>query len=479
MSGTVNVTLTAAGRVNTPPATLNATLIANAVSLSPGLTATLPGSLIEDISSTDTGALIVIDQAVTETLASISPYTANPYILTQLGQIYLGQGSTATPATNTSVYCVFTGSGVDGFVVAPGFTVSDGSNQYVTTIGGIVESGGSTGLIQFYAISSASFAVPANSVTTIVTSLPVGIGLTVTNPSSGTPGGAAQTEGAYRAQVLTAGLVGATGMPNYLTTLLLAIPGVQSNLINIRQQPGPTWEIIVGGTGDQYAIGLAIFEALFDINTLTGSSLLVTGITNANPGVVTTDLNHGYATGQTAQINGAVGITGINGTNFTATVISPTSFSIGIDTTSSGAWTSGGIVTPNFRNATVTINQYPNSYTIPYVLPPVQVVSLEVTWNTSDLNFVSQSGVALLVQPAMAAYINGLPVGAPINELEMDSVFQTAVISLIPTNLLTRLVYTVTIDGVVTAPGTGEATIFGDPESYFSIAAASIIVQQG
>lgn len=475
----VSITLTAAGRVNTPPATLNATLIANASALAPGLTATLPGSLIEDISSTDTGALIVVDQAVTETLASISPYTANPYILTQLGQIYLGQGSTATAGTNTSVYCVFTGTGEQGFVIAPGFTVSDGTNQYMTTIGGIIETGGSSGLIQFYAVSSASFAVPANTVTTIVTSLPVGITLTVTNPSPGIQGAGPQTQGEYRAQVLTAGLVGAVGMPNYLTTLLLAVPGVQSNLINIRQQPGPTWEVIVGGTGDQYAIGQAIFDGLFDINTLTGSSMLVTGITNANPGVVTVDINHGYTTGQVAQINGAIGISGINGTNFTATVISPTSFSIGINTTSSGTWTSGGVVTPNFRNASVTINQYPNSYTIPYVLPPVQTLGLAVTWNTSDLNFVSQSGVALAAQPALAAYLNGLPVGAPINELEMNAVFQTAVLPLIPTNLLTRLVYTVTIDGVVTAPATGEATIYGDPESYFSIAASSIVVQQG
>src|ERR1700728_2254226 len=142
MSGTtVPVVLTAAGRTNTPPATLYAQIIANATTLSPGLTI-LPAGLIEDVAATDTGAATIIDQAVTETIDSITPYGANAYLLTELGQIYLGQGSTAQPASNTSVYEVF--SGTVGFVIAPGFTVSDGTYQYVTPDGGIIETGGSS-----------------------------------------------------------------------------------------------------------------------------------------------------------------------------------------------------------------------------------------------------------------------------------------------------------------------------------------------
>jgi hypothetical protein len=476
MSGTVTVTLTAAGRVNTPPATLNADLISNAESLAPGLTI-LPAGLIEDISSTDTGALVIIDQAVTETIDSISPFGANPFLLTELGQIYLGQGSTAASPSNTGVFEVFTGT--VGFVIAPGFTVSDGTNQYTTADGGVIQTGGSSAPIFFLATQSGSFAVPVNSVTQIVTSVPSGVSLTVTNPLVGTPGGAAQTEGQYRAQVLQAGLVASTGMPNYLKTLLQQVPGVQANLVSVRQQSGGGWEVIVGGTGDPFAIGLAIFQSLFDVSTLVGSTLAVTGITNANPGVVTTNLNHGYTTGQVVQINGAVGITGINGVNLTITVLTETTFSIGVNTTSSGTWTSGGVVTPNFRNVSATINSFPDSYTIPFVVPPMQTVAMTVTWNTSSPNFVSNAGIAQIAQPALAAYINSIPVGAPINLLMLNSTFITAVAPLVAENLLTVLVFSVSINGVVTTPGTGTEIIVGDPESFFSCAASSVTVVEG
>src|ERR1035437_7234351 len=139
MSDTVPVVLTAAGRTNTPPATLNARVIANATAMAPGLTV-LPAGLIEDISSTDTGAMVIMDQLVTETIDSITPYGANAYLLTELGQIYLGQGSTAGSVSNTAVYIVVTGSAA-GIPIPPGFTVSDGSNQYIVIDGGVTLTG--------------------------------------------------------------------------------------------------------------------------------------------------------------------------------------------------------------------------------------------------------------------------------------------------------------------------------------------------
>ena len=476
MSGTVTVNLTAAGRTNTPPATLNAELIALAESYAPGLTI-LPAGLIEDIASTDTGALVVIDQAVTETINSISPYSANAYLLSLLGQVYLGQGSTAAPATNTAVYCVF--SGTAGFIVAPGFTVSDGTYQYTVQDGAIIQTGGTTAPVYCLAISSGSWAVPANTVTTLITSVPSGVTLTVTNPLAGTPGGAAQTEAQYRAQVLQAGLVAGTGTPNYIKTLLQQVPGVTPQLISVSSPSTGAWKVIVGGTGDAYAIAYAIFSGMLDVSTLVGSQLLVTAITNANPGVMTTNLNHGYATGQVINVTGVTGMSGINSTPLTITVLTETTFSLGINTTSSGAYVSGGVVTPNFRNVTATINSYPDSYTIPFVVPPAQTVTVTATWNTSSLNFVSPVGVAQLVQPAIAAYVNAIPVGAPINTLDMTNIFQTAVEPIIPTNLLTRLVFSVAINGITTAPATGTGIISGDPESYFSLAASAVTVIQG
>lgn len=473
---TIPNTLTAAGRVNTPPATLNAEVIVQATALSPGLRV-LPAGLIEDLSSTATGTLVLIDQAVTETEDSLTPYGANPYLLTELGQIYLGQGSTAAPASNTAVYVVF--SGTVGFVIAPGFVVSDGTYQYtVAAPGGVVETGGATQPIFAQAVLPGSWAVPAATVVNLVTSVPVGVSLTVTNPLAGTPGGPAQTEGQYRVQVLQAGLVVSTGMTAYLRTLLQAVPGVQANLISIRTPTAGQWEIIVGGTGDPYAIGLAILQAVPDVSTLVGSTLAVTGITAASNGVVTTNLNHGYGTGQAVTIAG-VNPSGYNQIYASITVLTETTFQTNVNTSGYGAYVSGGVCTPNFRNTSVTIDQYPDSYTVPIVLPPSQTVTISVTWNTSSLNFVAPTGVAQLAQLPIAAYINALPVGAPINLLELDTTFIAAVASLIPQNLLTVLVWSVAINGITTAPVGGTVTIFGDPESYFSTTASSITVVQG
>lgn len=476
MSASISLNLTAAGRTNTPPATLYAEVIANASTIAPAGLTVLPAGLIEDMAGTATGALVIFDQGITEALDSISPNTANPWMLTQLGQIYLGQGSTALSASNTSVYEVFTGP--TGFVIAPGFTMSDGTNQYVTPDGGIIITGGTSAPIFFQALNSGSWAVPAGSVDQIVTSVPTGISLTATNPLAGTPAGAAQTQGQYRAQVMQAGLVAATGTPNYLKTLLQAVPGVQAQLIAVRAQSGGAWEIIVGGTGDPYAIALAIFQSGINTNALVGSTLAVTGITQAAAAVVTTDLNHGYVTGTNVTIAGVVGTTGANGT-WAVTVLSQTTFSIPYNSTSAPAWTSGGVCTPNYRNVTAAINSYPDTYTIPIVIPPVQTVTLTVTWNTSSSNFVSNTGVAQLVQTPVAAYINSIPVGAPINLLMLNATFIAAVALLIPQALLTVLVWSVSINGIVTTPGAGTETIQGDPESYFSCAASSVAVIQG
>src|ERR1700761_7470267 len=104
----IPVVITAAGVQPTPPATLLAQLLAGVAAKNSGYTATLPASLIEDISSTDVGALVICDTARVETLNSISPYSANDFLLSQLGQIYIGPGAAPAVPTNTSVYVEFT-----------------------------------------------------------------------------------------------------------------------------------------------------------------------------------------------------------------------------------------------------------------------------------------------------------------------------------------------------------------------------------
>lgn len=68
----------------------------------------------------------------------------------------------------------------------------------------------------------------------------------------------------------------------------------------------------------------------------------ITGITKANPGVVTTLAAHGFNTGKSIFISGVSGMTQVNNTWFTITSLSSTTFSIGVNTSSYSNWTSGG-----------------------------------------------------------------------------------------------------------------------------------------
>lgn len=487
MSGTIPpLQIDASGPTPTPPATLNAALIAQATALAnaagAGGLSVLPAGLIEDLSSTATGALVVLDQCRVDLIASVSPYSANPYVLNQLGQVY---GVPQGQDSNTGVFVVFSGSGIIGYVVQSGFVVSDGTYQYSVQDAGIIGASGSTQPLSAVAFQTGSWAVPSNTVTQLATSVPAvilnpssGTGLTVTNPLAGTPSPGPQTEEDYRSQVLQGGLASVTGMPTTLKKALGNITGVIPTLISVQQQPGG-WEVIVGGSGDPYQIGFAIFQAIPDINALVGSTLIVSGITNASPGVVTTNLNHGYVSGQVIQITGALGMAGVNNTNLTVSVVTQNSFSIGINTTTLGTYTGGGVVTPNFRNQTINIYDYPDTYSVPWVIPPSQTVTMVVTWNMSSSNFVSQIAVSNAAQPALVAYVNALPVGQPMNLFELQATFQAAVAPIVPLALLTRMVFAVSINGVGVAPETGTGIIEGDPESFFTTTAAGVVVNQG
>lgn len=78
-----------------------------------------------------------------------------------------------------------------------------------------------------------------------------------------------------------------------------------------------------------------------------GDSVEITGITNANPPVVTA-ANHGFSNGQTVQIVGVEGMTEINQSPsqaYTVTGVTTNTFELsGMDTTSFGTYTSGGKV---------------------------------------------------------------------------------------------------------------------------------------
>lgn len=471
---TLPVVMTASGPVPNSPAALNSDLIATVQASDPGFTANLPGLLLEDLTSTGTAMLAQMDQARVDAINSVTPLGANAFILAQLGvQFGIPEGTSA----NGSVQVVFSGAGAEGYVFAPGFTVGDGTNQYVLQDGGVIEANGFSQSLFAVATSSGTFAIPANTVTQIATSIPTPFDglITVNNPVAGNPASAAEGVPTYRSRVLQAGVVASTGTPAYLRTLLEAITGVQPQLVSINQVTGG-WQVICGG-GDNFAVANAILQGVPDIATLQGSQLAITAMTAANPVVITTNLNHGYVAGQTVPVAGAT--PSAYNLNYTAASVTPTTITTTTNGSAFGAYVSGAKLTPNPRNITVSIFQNPNTYTITYVNPPKQVATVAVTWNTTLPNFTAGTSVNQLAAPALQSYINSLFVGQPINLLEMTAVFQSAVSSVISAPNITTMQFVVVINGVTVSPGAGTSIVEGDPESSFSASATAITVMQG
>lgn len=473
MSDTIPIVMGPAGATPAVPATVQQTLLSSVAATNPGYTANLAGILIEDISSTNVAAILACDSSFVELINSVTPYGANQFILNQLGQIY---GTQQGQNTNTSVYVVFTGSA--GYVVLPGFIVSDGTYQYIVQDGGALSGSGTTAVsppLYCVAAITGSWAIPANTVVDLITSVDSSITLSVNNPTAGTPSTGAETVAIYRSRTLQAGLAACNGMPRFLKTALGNVPGVQPRLISVVQQ-GSGFEIICGG-GDPYQVAYAIFTSILDITTLVGTQMAITAITQASVAVVTTNLYHNMTTGASVTISGALGMTGANGV-WVATVISATSFSIPYNSSAAPVYTGGGTIS-NARNQVVTLNDFPNIYTITYVVPPVQSVVVDLTWNTSSTNSVSATSMQSLGAAAIAAYINGIQAGQPINLFEVQNAFQIATASVLPTALLSRMVFAVYIDGYLVAPTSGTGLVVGDPESYFLTAASSINIVQG
>jgi len=474
-------TITSAGAVPSSPQSLLNAEIAAATALSPGLTANLPGSLIEDMASTAAGALVIQDQAFVDLVNSVSPYTANAPILYELGAVY---GVQQGVGSNTSVYVTFTGT--PGFVIPVGFVVSDGSYQYTVQDGGIIASSGQSAALYCLATVSGSWAVPIGTVTVIITSVPSGVTLTCTNASTGIPGASAQTLQDYQSQVIQAGKATAQGMPSFLRTQLQNVSGVQARLISIAQS-GSNWQIIVGG-GDPYQVANAIFTGLFDVGNLVGSIFTVSSISAATNAVIVTPYNPQYTVGQTITVVGATPtaynttyvITGLSyaysGTGVTTTITTSTNSS------AFGAFTAtSAYLTPNTRNPSpaISIYDYPNTYTIPFVIPPQQTVTVALTWNTISTSFVSPTSVAAAGIPAIVNYINSIAVGQPINVYELQAVFQLAVVDLIPTQLLSKISFAIEINGISVSPSAGTGLIYGDSESFFETSSAYVTVIQG
>lgn len=389
-------TITLAGAIPADPTTLRNQLVAQAAVLSPGLTTTLPGSLIEDMASTGTGGLIVMDQALCDLINSIGPGASNNPILTQLGNVYgveQGQGS------NTSILVEFTGN-TAGFVINRGFLVTDGQYIYAAQDDTIIPTGLTTAPVFCLATVAGSWAVAANTVDALASAVPAGITLSVTNPTPGVPGASTQIQSQFRAQVIQAGNAVAQGVPSFVKQSLSLVKNITQRLISFKLISGGP-EILAAG-GDPYAIANAIYQALPNINQLQGAQT--------------------------------------------------------IGTTQS-----------------VTIDDYPDSYTIKFVEPLIQTVTMTINWETiAGSNFVSNTVVAAAVQPAIAAYINSIFTGQPMNLAQLQATFLSATAGIINPNFLSDLTFAVNVNASPVSPT--NLLYPADPEGYFFALSSGINV---
>lgn len=312
------------------------------------------------------------------------------------------------------------------------------------------------------------------SVNQILTSLPSDITLTCTNPVAGTPGGAPETNYEFRERVWEGQMSTVQGYPGFIRQKLTDLNSVQARLVSVVQS-GNAWIVMCGG-GDIYDMAGAIYKSAGDISRLKGTDLNVTGITNANPGVITTDITHGFSSGQVINITGVTGMSGINNVPLTITVLSSHTFSIGINTTSSGTWTGGGVVTPNLRNNVVTINDWPDNYLIPFVVPLQQLVTIKFEWATESANYLTDATIASLVTQPVINYVNGIFAGKPMNINNIKDVFLQSINGTLDMSLISTLNVVVTVNGVITGVDAGTNIISGDPYSYWYMASNGVIV---
>lgn len=466
----LSVSYTAAGPVPQTAEELRAQLVAQATALSPGITTDLPGSLIEDIVGTDVGSLIICDQIRVDLINSVGPLKANMFMLNLLAQ----QSGVSAQKTDGSTTVPVSFTGPAGFLVPQGFLVGDGTYTYQVSDATIIPDSGVSSVVTCVATNTGSWAVPAGSVNQILSSLPSDTTLSCSNPAAGTPGGEPETNYEFRERVWQAQMSTVQGYPGFIRQKLTDLSNVQARLVSVVQS-GNAWVVMCGG-GDIYEMAGAIYKSAGDISRLKGTDLNVTGITNANPGVVTTDITHGFSTGQIINITGVLGMTGVNNVPLTITVLSSHTFSIGINTTSSGAWTGGGLITPNLRNNVVTINDWPDDYLIPFVTPLQQLVTIKFEWATESVNYLTDATIAALVSGSVISYVNGVFAGKPMNINNIKDVFLQSINSTLDMSLISTLNVVVTVNGVITNVDAGTNIISGDPYSYWFIASDGVIV---
>lgn len=142
--------------------------------------------------------------------------------------------------------------------------------------------------------------------------------------------------------------------------------------------------------------------------TSTQANATITGITQANPAVVTTSGAHGFSTGQLIYIYSVGGMTQVNGRLFTVTVLTGTTFQlVGTDSTGYSAYTSGGTASPatvpqfatTSGSATVTVTFPGNGLVVGSkinfpIATTIGGITIDGTYTVTALNGTNEFSIA-------------------------------------------------------------------------------------
>jgi len=131
--------------------------------------------------------------------------------------------------------------------------------------------------------------------------------------------------------------------------------------------------------------GYGEFNSVFDPNA-AATPISVSAITNASPGAVTTG-THGYSSGDKVQFSDVGGMTELEAYLdgiYTITVTAPTTFTIGVNTTNWGTYTSGGTVVRH-----QIMSKYDSGYT--YSLPSDCLIALQLEDPTTEFEIIGSS----------------------------------------------------------------------------------------
>jgi uncharacterized protein (TIGR02217 family) len=146
-----------------------------------------------------------------------------------------------------------------------------------------------------------------------------------------------------------------TGLPTYQLKKKYEA-GVNFELRDIRKPVAGTVRVYLnnallteGTSAGQWQIdnstGIVTFAPVVTKLINSAQIRIISDITQASNGVVTTSANHGFNTGDKIQLTSVTGMTEVNNLYFTITVLTPTTFELNVDTSGFDAFTGFGVAT--------------------------------------------------------------------------------------------------------------------------------------